>query len=254
MGNAYEADQREKDIYALICASDGIKAKDIGRQLGLTRADVNRCLARSPFIRDLCYQDTRYAWHGLIPQRYPHRGLTGYCGWYGTADRFAALDAAAWFAELQEGCRAIGRNLNDARGLFHSFRDCGDTIRALLADLRASGVACGPWELGFELRIKRSERIRIYADVLVIAPGYAFVLEFKMKDRIDPAEIAQAVKYCPYLEVLLGPAYEVVPALVLTRAADLFEHRRFGAGTAELAVCSGDMLFNVFEEYLGFLG
>ena len=58
----------------------------------------------------------------------------------------------------------------------------------------------------------------IYADVLVIAPGRAFSLEFKMKDAGEQAEVDQAAKYAPYPQVVLGPGVRVAPALVLTRA------------------------------------
>ena len=60
-----------------------------------------------------------------------------------------------------------------------------------------------------------------------------------MKDKIDPDELSQAAKYSPYLEVIFGPEYEVIPVLVLTRA--------------EVPVCSGDMLFNVLDEYQGIM-
>ena len=64
----------------------------------------------------------------------------------------------------------------------------------------------------------------------------------------------QAAKYCPYLEILFGPDYEVIPVLVLTRAAETFRFVPIGGGDRVLPVCSGDMLFNAFDEYLGFLG
>lgn len=95
--------------------------------------------------------------------------------------------------------------------------------------------------------------IRIYADVLVITEDKVFSLEFKMKEKIDPEEILQAAKYTEYLEVLFGPSYDVIPGLVLTRAEDLYRHEPMGGTDALLPVCSGDMLFNLFDEYLGFL-
>ena len=115
------------------------------------------------------------------------------------------------------------------------------------------GEECLDWELDFELRLKRARHVRIYADVLVITESRVFSLEFKMKDRLDPEEVRQAAKYCPYLEIVFGPGYEVIPVLVLTRAADLFRFVPIGRTDAVLPVCSGDMLFNVFNEYLGFL-
>ena len=96
-------------------------------------------------------------------------------------------------------------------------------------------------------------RIRIYADVLVITPGKVFSLEFKMKDTVNPDEVLQAAKYCPFLEVIFGPRYEVIPALVLTAAAELFDFVPIGRTDMLLPVASGDMLFNVLNEYLGFL-
>jgi hypothetical protein len=80
-----------------------------------------------------------------------------------------------------------------------------------------------------------------------------FSLEFKMKDAIEQGEVDQAAKYAPYLEVVFGPNYEVVPALVLTRTTELYDHARLSDSTAEVSVSSGDMLFNVFDEYLRFL-
>ena len=74
-----------------------------------------------------------------------------------------------------------------------------------------------------------------------------------MKDRIDPDEVLQAAKYCPYLEIVFGPAYEVIPVLVLTGAREIFTFAPIGESDRVLPVCSGDMLFNVFDEYLGFL-
>jgi hypothetical protein len=125
----------------------------------------------------------------------------------------------------------------------------------LFADLQEMmGERCLTWEIAFELRLKQSRFVRIYADVLVITENRVFSLEFKMKNAVDPAEVLQAAKYCPYLEILFGPDYEVIPVLVLTSATEEFEFVQIGKTDAVLPVCSGDMLFNVFDEYLSFLG
>ena len=54
---------------------------------------------------------------------------------------------------------------------------------------------------------------------------------------------------------LLSSAYahEVIPALVLTGATELFAFVPIGTSGSILPLCSGDMLFNVFDEYLGVL-
>lgn len=202
-------------------------------------------------MRELCYQDGGYRWHGLIRQDRPHAGLGDFCGYYSTVEDFLLLDEEHWFDAMLEGCRRVGRNLNDKRGLFHSFRDCRETMVQLFADL--DGVCRPDWEIAFELRIRRAKYIRIFADVLVITEDRVFSLEFKMKDKIDPEEVLQAAKYVEYLEVLFGPGYDVIPALVLTRAADLYTHTPLGNTDGVLPVCSGDMLFNLFDEYLDFL-
>lgn len=267
------ADANERAIYSLICSEDGVRARDVARRLGIDRTTVNRYLYASPFVRDLCYRDDAYLWYGLIGQTVPHHGLGEFCGWYGTVGEFLAQDRDAWLRELKRGCARIGRNLNDARGLFHSFLDTHDTMASLFSDLRQLGAPDPTsWELCFELRIRRARHVRIYADVLLLVPptpaaaatgapeppaparpGYAFSLEFKMKDAIDQAEVDQAAKYVLYLEVVLGPTYNVVAALVLTSARDLYTHARISRSTAEVSVASGDMLFNVLDEYLGFL-
>lgn len=243
----------DRAVYSLICSRDGITAREIARELGVTRKQVNQCLYRYPFIHDLCYHDADFRWHGLIRQAFPHDGLRDYSGWYGYVREFLAQGEKDWLEELERGCQAIGRNLNDTRGLIHSFTDARQVMLDLFDVLHSCRVPCDSWELAFELRIKRAKWIRIYADVLVITPTHAFSLEFKMKDVIEPTEVLQAAKYVPYLEVVLGPDIDVIPALVLTRASDLFRHEPIPDTTAELAVSSADMLFNVFDEYLSFL-
>ena len=246
--------EAEKRIYALIAGSDGIKAKEIAAQLHLDKREINRLMSSSALMREMCYQDEAYQWHALIRSKAPYEGLYEFSGWYGTVSEFMSQDESGWLAQLTEGCRRIGRNLNDTRGLIHSFRDCRRTMVSLFTDLKSMmGQPADSWELVFEFRFNRARYIRIYADVLVITPSHVFSLEFKMKNTVDPEEVCQAAKYVPYLEVLIGLRLDIVPALVLTGAADLFDFVRISRSDRILPVCSGDMLFNVFNEYLGFL-
>ena len=254
MSTIREFSAEERAVYELIAREDGIKAREIASRLGLERAGINRLLVSSALMREICYQDREYRWHALIRQRIPHEGLYEVSAWYGRVGEFMAQDEEEWLSRMREGCGRIGRSLNDIRGLIHSFLDCRSVMRGLFEDL--SGMTADPvsdWEITFELRFNRARYIRVYADVLVITPDHAFSLEFKMKNRIEPEEVLQAAKYTPYLEILLGPRVDVIPALVLTGAADLFEFVAIGETDAVLPVCSGDMLFNVFNEYLGFL-
>lgn len=243
-------DQIERAVYSQICSHDGIKAREIARYVGADRAEVNRLLYGSPFMKELCYRDSNCEWHGLIRQTRPHRGLGDFCGYCSLVKEFLGLSEDEWMESLMEGCRSIGRNLNDTRGLLHSFRDCRQTILGLFRDME--GVPYGDWEIAFEVRINRGKYIRIYTDVLVITEDKVFSLEFKMKDRIEQEELQQAAKYTEYLEVIFGSDYDVIPALVLTRAEDLYCYRQLEGTTAEVPVCSGDMLFNLFNEYLQF--
>ena len=246
--------QTEQAICALICQSDGIRAREIARKLGLEHQTVNHVLYSSPLMKELCWQDREYRWHGIVRQARPHIGLQEFAGYYSHVCAFMDLSEEEWLQKLMEGCTNIGRNLNDTRGLFHSFRDCREQMRRLFDDLlEMAGEACLNWEIAFELRLKRSRCVRIYADVLVITENRVFSLEFKMKDRIDPKEILQAAKYVPYLEIVFGPDYEVIPVLVVTGATDVFSFHPAGEADMVLPVCSGDMLFNVFDEYLRFL-
>ncbi len=246
-----KTDMLESGIYSVICSHDGIKAKDIGKSVSADRKTINQYLYKAPFMKELCYQDSDFKWHGLIRQSRPHTGMGDFCGYYGSVQEFLALNEEKWFEAMLSGCRNIGRNLNNTRGLFHSFRDCREVMVQLLKDLE--GVYRPDWEIAFELRINRARYIRIYADVLVITEDKAFSLEFKMKDKIEAEEIQQAAKYTEYLEVLLGSGYDVIPCLVLTKADDLYVHKPLGKGDALIPVCSGNMLFNLFDEYIGFL-
>ncbi len=244
----------ERRIYALISSHEGLKARDIADSLGLTRKDVNRELYQSPLMRELCYQDSASRWHAVVRSAFPHEGLWEFSGWYGLIREFLVLSEEEWMASMMEGCRRIGRNLNDTRGLFHSFRDCRQTILTLCGDLSSmTDGSFADWELVFEFRLNRGRRIRIYADVLIITRQKVFSLEFKMKDTVVAAEVLQAAKYVPYLEIVFGGHYDILPALVLTAASDYFDFVPIGSSEALLPVCSGDMLFNVLNEYLGFL-
>lgn len=247
--------ETERKMYAVICRHDGIKAREIAKAIGADRTGINRLLYNAPFIHELCYQDADYNWHGLIRQMHPHTGLADFCGYYGNAGRFLEQPEEEWLQELKSGCRNIGRNLNDTRGLIHSFRDAREVLIRLFSDLEAldDAIDYDSWEICFELRIRRARHVRIFADVLVITEDKVFSLEFKMKDTIDPKEEQQAVKYAEYLDVIFGDAYEVIPALVLTGAADLYSWENLPGTTAEVPVCSGDMLFNLFDEFIGFL-
>ncbi len=238
-------------LYETICRNDGIKAREIARETGIDKTELNRLLYLSPFVHELCYRDDAYQWHGLIRQTRPHYGLYDFCGYYDTVGNFLQQTEEKWMEQLMEGCRRIGRNLNDTRGLFHSFRDTREVMLGLFQDLKMLDVA--DWEICFELRIRRAKWIRIYADVLVITEDKVFSLEFKMKDVIEPEEMQQTVKYSKYLDVIFGSDYEVIPALVLTKASDLYTWEPLPNSDLEVPVCSGDMLFNVFDEFLEFL-
>ena len=244
----------ELKIYALISRRNGIKAREISRETGIDKTEVSRRLVSSALMRELCYQDSDYRWHALVKQQAPYEGLYEFSGWYGTVREFTAENEETWLKELSEGCTRIGRNLNDTRGLIHSFRDCRETMLSLFTDLKDMGVATEKWEITFELRFNLRRYIRIYADVLVITQNRVFPLEFKMKDRIDPDEVLQAAKYVPYLEILFGKEKDVYPALVLTGASELFTYEKIGKTEYIPPVCSGDMLFNVFNEAMSFLG
>lgn len=246
--------EREVQIYALISQNDGLKAREIAGKMQGDRTEVSRLLASSALMREMCYQDREYRWHALIRQGRTHEGLYEFSGWYGTVSEFLATEEEEWLDALKAGCRRIGRNLNDTRGLLHSFTDCRKTMLALFADLREMAeMPFGSWEIVFELRFNQARWIRIYADVLLILPGRVFTFEFKMKDRIDPEEVLQAAKYVPYLEILFGRENDVIPSLILTRAKDLFTYEKIGTTDYILPVCSGDMLFNVLNDYMGFL-
>ena len=246
--------QKDREICAFICRNDGIKARDIARNLNIDRQEVNHILYSSPLMKELCWQDRDYLWHGIMKQTRPHIGLQEFAGYYDTVDHFLQLGEEEWLKQLEAGCTNIGRNLNDTRGLIHSFLDCRAQMIRLFGDLKDMiGDRCLNWEIAFELRLKRSRYVRIYADVLVITEDKVFSLEFKMKKEVLPEEVLQAAKYCPYLEIMFGSDYEVIPVLILTALQDTFAFEPIGGKDAVLPVCSGDMLFNVFDEYLGFL-
>ena len=253
-GETMYDNELERAVCAAICRGNGLKAREIAKQLQLDHQIVNSLLYSSPLLKELCWQDRDYRWHGIVRQSPDHTGLQEFAAWFSTVEDFLALSEEDWLDALRKGCRNIGRSLSDSRGLTHSFLDCRVQLRQLFTDLQAMiGEGCLSWQLAFELRLKRSRFVRIYADVLVITEDKVFSLEFKMKEDLDPSEVEQAAKYVPYLEILFGPNYEIIPVLVLTKAKDFFDFSPIGKTDRLLPVCSGDMLFNAFDEYLNFL-
>ncbi len=252
-----KVDPIERKIYMCIAGSeDGVKARDIARELRKDASVINHFLYASPFMKELCWQDDEYLWHAQIPQTRPHYGLAEFSGFYASVKEFLEMDEARFMGLLKLGCENIGRNLNDTRGLFHSFRDARETMIGLFRDLKEFGYPEKlflDWEIVFELRIKKSCHIRIYADVLLITRRHAFSFEFKMKDRIEQEEVDQCAKYCEYLDVIFGDGYEIVPVLVLTGAKELYEDATVSGTDASVQVCSGDMLFNALDFWLGFI-
>ena len=73
--------QLERAVCAVICRRDGIKAREIASALGLDRRTVNHILYSSPLMKELCWQDREYRWHGLVAQARPHAGLREFSGW-----------------------------------------------------------------------------------------------------------------------------------------------------------------------------
>ena len=80
--------EKHRKVYSVISHRDGIKARDIAREIGEERSDINSLLYSNPFVHDLCYRDEDYLWHSLIRQERPHTGLADFCGYYGTVERF----------------------------------------------------------------------------------------------------------------------------------------------------------------------
>ena len=250
-------DPIERNIYMCIASSEeGVKAREIAHALRADSATVNHFLYASPFMKELCWQDDEYVGHAQIPQVRPHYGLAEFSGFYSSVKEFLEMDEHRFLELLKLGCENIGRNLNDTRGLFHSFTDARETMQNLFRDLKDFGypeALSNNWEIVFELRIKKSKHIRIYSDVLLITKRHAFSLEFKMKDRIEQDEVDQCAKYCEYLDVIFGDGYEIVPILVLTKARELFEDASVSGTDASVQVCSGDMLYNALDFWLGFI-
>jgi hypothetical protein len=63
----------------------------------------------------------------------------------------------------------------------------------------------------------------------------------------------QSIIWLLYFSSNSGRNTDICPALVLTGEKDMFTYSKIGKTDYILPVSSGDMLFNVFNEYLGFL-
>lgn len=111
----------ERDIFSVICRNDGIKAKSIAKEIGKERSVVNHYLYRSAFIKDLCYRDDNYMWHGLIRQTRPHTGLSDYCGYHGNVADFIKMPYDEWFEYMKSGAWVSDVTLTIREGYFILF-------------------------------------------------------------------------------------------------------------------------------------
>ncbi len=89
--NTGKTEQREREICALICRSDGIRAKEIAGKLNMDRQEVNHVLYSSPLLKELCWQDRAFCWHGIMKQARPHTGLQEFAGYYDSVRMFLSL-------------------------------------------------------------------------------------------------------------------------------------------------------------------
>ena len=89
----------ERLVGAAICPGDGLTAREIAGRLDIDRTAVNHLLYASPLLRELCYQDASYRWHGIIRQTRPHAGLFEFSGYYGTVMEFLDIGKDEQFHE-----------------------------------------------------------------------------------------------------------------------------------------------------------
>ena len=94
--------QTDREICALICRNNGIRAKDIAKLLSVERREVNHILYSSPLMKELCWEDRAYYWHGIMKQARPHVGLQEFAGYYDTVENFVRLSEDEWFEFLKE--------------------------------------------------------------------------------------------------------------------------------------------------------
>ena len=81
-----ESQEIQRLICAEICRRDGIRAREIAADLNLERQTVNHLLYSSPLMKELCWQDRDFRWHGIVRQKRPHLGLQEFAGYYSTVD------------------------------------------------------------------------------------------------------------------------------------------------------------------------
>ena len=127
--------QAERDICALICRNSGIKAKEIAKELNIDREEVNHILYSSPLMKELCWQDRDYLWHGIMRQARPHSGLQEFSGYYGLAGEFLALDEAEWLRALPVPTGILAANDLTALQVVETCAEAGIAVPEQLAVL-----------------------------------------------------------------------------------------------------------------------
>ena len=74
-GGSMEDNSLARAVCAVICRGDGLKAREIARELDLDHGTVNSLLYSSPLMKELCWQDRDFRWHGIVRQSPDHTGL-----------------------------------------------------------------------------------------------------------------------------------------------------------------------------------
>ena len=96
-----ESQDLQRLICAEICRRDGIKAREIAKELNLDHQTVNRLLYASPLMKELCWQDRDFRWHGIVRQERPHLGLQEFSGYYSRVGEFLDLSEEQWLSWLR---------------------------------------------------------------------------------------------------------------------------------------------------------
>jgi len=90
----------EQAICSIICRNSGILAREIESELGINRSKVNQVLYRSSLLKELCWQDSDFRWHGILTQGRPHYGLQEFSGYYSSVREFLSLSEDQWLNRL----------------------------------------------------------------------------------------------------------------------------------------------------------
>jgi hypothetical protein len=139
-------------------------------------------------------------------------------GWLGSLAAFLELPLSTWQEQIQTNYQHLYQQRATATQI-QAWQDCGEILQTQLAGLAQARPDSATWSLIFEYELPREGGRR--PDLVLLAVGQIWVLEFKQKVNPSQADLDQVMAYARDLSEYHAASHNhpVTPLLIPTRRA-----------------------------------